>query len=52
MSRDELKTILLFGTHAQGERAKKWQVATPLKPWDTVINNLVFAELINGKWFV
>ena len=32
MSRDELKTILLFGARAQAERTKKWQVAAPLEP--------------------
>ena len=32
MSRDELKTILLFGTRTQGEREKKWQAASPLEP--------------------
>ena len=32
MSRDKLKTILLFGAHARGEQAKKWQVAASLEP--------------------
>ena len=32
MSRDELKTILLFGTHARAERTKKWQVSALLEP--------------------
>ena len=31
MSRDKLKTILLFGAHVRAERTMKWQVAAPLK---------------------
>ena len=32
MSRDKLKTILLFGERARAERTKKWHVAAPLEP--------------------
>ena len=41
MSRDELKTILLFGAHVQAERTKKWQVA--VEPWDMFIRLLLNA---------
>ena len=44
MSRDELKTILLFGTHARAERMKKWQVAAPLEQWDMFIQLLRNAQ--------
>ena len=51
MSRDELKTNLLFGTRAQGEWEKKWQVASALEPWDMLINSLALAKLMKGMWF-
>ena len=50
MSRDELKTILLFGARARAERTKKWQVATPLEPWDMFIRLLLNAWTL--AWMV
>ena len=49
--RDELKLILLFGTCAQGEQAKKWQIAAPWELWDTLNNKLPFAELMDSMRF-
>ena len=48
MSRDKLKTILLFGAHAQGEQVNKWQVAAPLEPWDMFIQLLLNAWMVCG----